>query len=102
MTEKYATVKAQMFHFEQWLPCDDSDRLKRTIHHLLKTAGFTILNFIEHKFAVQGYTCVWLLGESHLAIHTFPNENKSYLQLSSCSEDKKAQFVAQLEQISWQ
>ena len=31
--------------------------------------------------------------ESHFAIHTFPEENKTYIELSSCNEEKQIYFV---------
>jgi S-adenosylmethionine decarboxylase len=63
-----------------------------TYEKQLKEAGFTILLFNEHHFPEQGYTCFWLLGESHLAIHTFPESGKSYIELSSCNKEKLEKF----------
>ena len=47
-------------------------------------SGFQILDKCEHYFPVQGYTGLWLLSESHFAIHTFPEEDKTYIELTSC------------------
>jgi len=33
------------------------------------------------------------LSESHFAIHTFPEENKFYWELSSCIEQKYVDFI---------
>lgn len=38
----------------------------------LKKAGFAILRFMDWEFTPQGYTALWLLAESHFAVHTFP------------------------------
>ncbi len=66
-------------------------------NELLLQSGFTVLNFIEHVFQPQGYTAIWLLAESHLAIHTFPEHNTTFIELCSCSEEKlnifKTQFL---------
>lgn len=88
MTEKYVSLKAEMFHFEKWISNINPGTLKSTFEVLLKNAEFTIVNFTEHFFPVEGYTCVWVLAESHLAIHTFPKNNKSYIQISSCNQKK--------------
>jgi len=38
----------------------------------------------EHFFNPFGYSALWLLSESHFAVHTFPEHNQSYIELSSC------------------
>lgn len=48
---------------------------------------------MEHHFEPQGYTAVWLLAESHCALHTFPEENKAYVELSSCNIDMYTDFI---------
>lgn len=65
---------------------------------LLIQSTFTILGSIDHIFAPYGYTKIWLLGESHFALHTFPEENTVYLELSSCVEDKADLFWAKLNE----
>lgn len=90
--EEYIQVKAQMFHFDTWVSETNPNELKLTFEALLIKSGFKIINFTEHFFPIKGYTCIWLLAESHLAIHTFPESNKSYIQISSCNEEKLNSF----------
>ena len=45
--------------------------------------SFTETNLVTGE--PEGYTALWLLGESHFAIHTFPEEQKTYIELSSCN-----------------
>lgn len=40
---------------------------------------------------------LWLLAESHFAIHTFPEENKMYIEISSCVKMYFDNFLTQLE-----
>lgn len=56
------------------------------IESLLKAAGFTIMAAKEVRFPVQGYSAAYILAESHFALHTFPEENKIYFELSSCNK----------------
>lgn len=67
---------------------------------MLATSGHTILNFVEHHFEPQGYTALWLLGESHLAIHTFPEHGRSYVELSSCMFPLYRRFVNEFAAIA--
>lgn len=54
----------------------------------------------EHHFSPQGYTCLWLLAESHLALHSFPEEAHTYIELSSCNAGKHRKFVDLLGALS--
>ena len=71
--------------------------LKNRFSELLGLSGFDILNFQEHYFDPHGYTALWLLGESHFAIHTFPEEGKAYIELSSCNEEYFNYFVSNID-----
>jgi hypothetical protein len=54
-------------------PLTDTDALQRTLTVLIQQAGMTYLGHSCHVFAgTHGVTCVFLLSESHLSIHTWP------------------------------
>jgi len=86
-------MKAQMFNHSRWVEDTDPEHLRQAYRTRLLLAGFTILEFVEHYFPVQGYTAIFLLGESHLAIHTFPEEGRTYIELSSCVERQYRSFM---------
>ncbi|CAM1372504.1 S-adenosylmethionine decarboxylase family protein [Tenacibaculum xiamenense] len=92
MNTEYKKIEAKIFNLQEWITETNPEYLKENFEALLIQCNFTILNFSEHYFDQQGYTCFWLLGESHLAIHTFPESNKTYVELSSCNEEKLNQF----------
>jgi len=89
-------MQAQIFNIRGWIQFTDPSWLKNTFSDLLASANFEILDFREHHFEPFGYSCFWLLGESHFAIHTFPEESKTYIELSSCNEEKHQFFIANL------
>lgn len=71
-----------------------------TYHDLaLRKAGFGVLGFTEYHFKgdgkdhVDGWTGLWLLSESHLAIHTFGQQNCSYIELSSCVDSYYLEYL---------
>ena len=65
----------------------------------LRKAGFGVLGFTEFHFKgdgkdhVDGWTGLWLLSESHLAIHTFGQQNCSYIELSSCVDTYYIEYL---------
>lgn len=87
-------MEAKIYNFKTWLNITHEKKLKKYICNILNQSNFKIFNYCEHFFNPMGYTAIWLLGESHCAIHTFPEENKTYLELSSCSIKKYNSFVS--------
>ena len=87
-------MEAKIYNVSGWVKETSPNKLKNRYSELLRLSKFKILNFQEHYFEPIGWTGLWLLGESHFAIHTFPEEKKSYIELSSCNEDYFLYFVA--------
>ena len=90
-------MQAKIFNRQWWLSCEDSELLTQVVAKNLATSGFQVLNFIDHQFQPQGYTCLWLLAESHAAIHSFPEQGRCYLELSSCTAALLVNFTAKLQ-----
>lgn len=81
-------MKAQMFHVSYWSKIILAERLKEIVPKLLVSSGFKIECYNEKIFDPYGFSCFWLIGESHCAIHTFPENNRSYIELTSCNFKK--------------
>ena len=64
----------------------DADLLQKTFATVLKRSGFNILNDISHKFTEggMGVTGMFLLAESHLAYHSYPEWSYLAIDLYSC------------------
>lgn len=86
-------MKSQMFNYQSWVEMTDPFELRKKYDSQLRESGFGVLSFVEYNFEPQGYTALWLLSESHFAIHTFPEEGKSYVELSSCIETQYLKFM---------
>ena len=91
-------MEAKIDNHSEWVQDIDPVRLKRNFEELLLKSGFGILNFMEHYFEPQGFTAIWLLAESHFAIHTFPEEQKTYIELSSCNTEMYDRFLVHLQE----
>lgn len=92
-------MKAAIYNYTAWIEVCEPARLKESMRELLDRSGFHVLQFTEHYFEPQGYTAIWLLSESHLAVHTFPEEGKTYVELSSCNADKNDAFKSALNRV---
>lgn len=77
-------MKAEMHNVSFWVSETNPEKLQLLLNRGLKKSGFNVLKFIDYHFEPFGFTGLWLLSESHLAVHTFPEENRTYIELSSC------------------
>ena len=80
-------------NYSAWIHGVDSEKLKLELEGVITKSGFSILNFMEHHFEPIGYTALWLLAESHCALHTFPEEDKAYVELASCNRQMYDEFL---------
>ena len=98
-SRKVNKMKAIMYNYNTWIAYKEEKNLVIDLEKMLSTSGFTIINKVEHFFPHQGYTGLWLLAESHFAIHTFPEENKIYVEISSCVKSYFDKFIEEFEKI---
>ena len=92
-------MKAKMFNYSKWINTTDERYLKQYFTDLLTASKFDIVSFQDKKFDGYGYTALWLLSESHFAVHTFPEHNKTYIELSSCIKLQYKQFKKKIDII---
>ncbi len=90
-------MEAHIDNHSTWIEETEPSVLKNVFEEMLLKSGFGILNFMEHRFEPQGWTGLWLLAESHFAIHTFPEQNKTYIELSSCNHQMYIDFLSLLK-----
>ena len=60
--------------------------LKDMCKTICKMHNFSILQECEHVFTPIGCTFLFLLSESHLSVHTFPEKNYISFDLYTCRE----------------
>lgn len=49
-------------------------------------SGATVLKTVYEKFEPQGVTVICLLSESHISIHTWPEEGKAACDIYTCGD----------------
>jgi S-adenosylmethionine decarboxylase len=86
-------MRATMHNFSDWIEATEPEKLKEFYQSLLEDCGFTVITQCEKHFEPYGYTALYLLGESHFAIHTFPEHQTAYIELSSCVREPFLRFV---------
>jgi S-adenosylmethionine/arginine decarboxylase-like enzyme len=92
-------MQAKIWNYSEWIAETNPNKIKELFDRLLNESGFNILKITEHHFQPQGYTCLWLLSESHFAVHTFPEFGKTYIELSSCNLDYYKMFIESIKDL---
>ena len=63
-------------------------QLTLLLKDICQNNDFQILNAVEYKFEPIGCSIIFLLSESHLSIHTFPEKNHMSFDLYTCRQYK--------------
>lgn len=62
---------------------NDIDKFKELLDGFC--SSFNIITKTEHKFIPFGFTILYLLSESHLSVHTFPEKQYFAFDLYTCN-----------------
>lgn len=63
---------------------DDLAAIRAAFEKAVEVCGATVLNRFSHQFHPQGVTIVYALAESHISIHTFPEEGSCAIDVYTC------------------
>ena len=65
---------------------DDERYLIDLLENAAVASGATVVQTISKKFEPQGVTVICLLSESHISIHTWPEEGKAAVDVYTCGD----------------
>jgi len=60
--------------------------IKELFNRIADAVGATVLNRFCHKFQPQGCTVVFALAESHISLHSFPEDGSVAIDCYTCGE----------------
>ena len=60
--------------------------IKSMMEKIIELFDLKVVNFVEKKFKPIGYTCIYLLEESHLSIHTWREKSIFCIYLFTCGK----------------
>ena len=64
----------------------DGETLKRAMVEYAKLVKLKVVADFIHQFSPQGVSAVFIIQESHLAVHSWPEKNYLHLDLVTCSK----------------
>ena len=65
---------------------NNTNELKIMLNNICEKCNFQILEKIHYEFTPQGCSILFLLSESHISLHSFPERNHISLDLYTCRE----------------
>jgi S-adenosylmethionine decarboxylase len=65
---------------------DDEAYIRSVLIKAAQLCKSTLLNVSSHKFDPQGVTAIALLAESHISIHTWPEEGFAVCDVFTCGD----------------
>jgi len=65
---------------------DDLTFIEECMCEAAKLAGATIINSTSHRFSPWGVSCVVVIQESHLSVHTWPEYKFASVDLFTCGD----------------
>jgi S-adenosylmethionine decarboxylase len=63
---------------------NDLDALEQSLRQAAVTEGVIVLGAIKHAFSPTGVTILLLLAESHVSLHTYPEQGKAFFDAFTC------------------
>jgi S-adenosylmethionine decarboxylase len=70
--------------------------LDRIMNRIAERNDFTVVSSAFHQFEPHGTTGVLVLAESHFSAHTYPEDNKIYIDVFCCSDKFNPEFCAMI------
>lgn len=83
------TYSAKVHLFNAWLSGDFSDSVliwHKFLETINKLPDVTVLATLKHDFPGGGLSGVAIIGESHIAVHTWPEEDKAWVEIATCGD----------------
>lgn len=65
---------------------DDENYIREILFEATNHMGAKFLKTQSHKFSPQGVTAVTLIAESHISIHTWPENNLAVCDVFTCGD----------------
>ena len=94
-------MKHVLFDLKECLitsPLNDEEYVKDTLIEAARIGKLEVLKVDTHKYEPHGVTGYALLAESHISIHTWPEDNVARCDLFSCNLSTDYKSVIQYMQ----
>ncbi len=78
---------------------DDTDELINIAKSIVKRLRLKVVKKVFYEFEPRGKTLIFVLSQSHLALHTYPENKLIHIDLVSCLELTEKEFSDVLQLV---
>ena len=78
---------------------NDVERIEGVVRKAVKKMGATLIGVASNQYSPHGVTCMALLAESHLSVHTWPEYGYAAIDIFGCGETTPELAVDALEEV---
>ena len=71
----------------------NKDDLESILHQGAENAGATVVQTVLHEFNPHGLSGVVVIAESHIAIHTWPEDSYAAIDIFTCGDELIAEAI---------
>ncbi len=68
--------------------------LKPKVDEIIEKSGLNMIKDVWYQFEPHGVSCVYLLRESHVSIHTWPEDGYVAIDVYYCGKEQKRALKA--------
>lgn len=72
---------------------DDQEEMRACLERAVAAADFALYDVSIVKFPHQGVTAAAIVGESHIALHTWPESGRMFVDVASCSDERSVRLA---------
>jgi S-adenosylmethionine decarboxylase len=69
---------------------DDRAAIEGLLRKMVEAGRFTLFSLEVVRFSPQGVTGAAVVGESHIALHSWPEEKRLFVDIASCTTQAAA------------
>ena len=75
---------------------DDEEKVMEILKKVCEETGMKIIKGASHKFTPHGVTGFYILAESHISIHTWPEEGSAAIDVYYCGKEEQVRRAGEL------
>jgi len=98
MTNQSTPIVNQFVGMIKTEPFENSiEKLEKCAESVIRNLDLNIVKKVSHMFLPQGITLVYILFESHIVVHTWPELGIIHVDMVTCSLRTKKEFESSLK-----
>jgi len=98
MTDQFTPIIKHFVALVKVEPFENSTKkIEDIAQSIIRDLDLNVVKKLSHLFSPQGITLIYILSESHLIIHTWPESGFIHIDMVTCSLRTEKEFESSLK-----